>query len=196
MTKNESKMNINKLLHPQGLADSLHLQALNNATANSRLIQACKNLSAFDLTQTRVSFFPSLFKTFNHIYVVDLYYMDGVMNKGQGPKVWFDYKDFTDFKTFAEERRKLDLELIEFCKKLTEPDIHREVILDRGPKGKQKETIFTVLSHNFIHQTHHRGQIHAMLSGTPVAPPQLDEFYLLNDQHLTQEDFRIYDIKE
>ena len=28
---------------------------------------------------------------------------------------------------------------------------------------------------------HHRGQAHAMLAGTAVAPPQLDEFLLLTD---------------
>jgi uncharacterized damage-inducible protein DinB len=35
-----------------------------------------------------------------------------------------------------------------------------------------------VLPHLFVHQIHHRGQVHAMLSGTSVAPPQLDEFFL------------------
>jgi uncharacterized damage-inducible protein DinB len=28
---------------------------------------------------------------------------------------------------------------------------------------------------------HHRGQVHAMLAGTRVAPPQLDEFFLRYD---------------
>ena len=34
-----------------------------------------------------------------------------------------------------------------------------------------------LLAHLFEHQAHHRGQAHAMLSGTAVAPPQLDEFF-------------------
>jgi uncharacterized damage-inducible protein DinB len=34
-----------------------------------------------------------------------------------------------------------------------------------------------LLLHLFLHQIHHRGQAHAMLSGTDVKPPQLDEFY-------------------
>ena len=38
-----------------------------------------------------------------------------------------------------------------------------------------------VLAHLFQHQTHHRGQVHAMLSGTSVAPPQLDEFIVADD---------------
>ncbi len=40
-----------------------------------------------------------------------------------------------------------------------------------------------VLAHLFQHQIHHRGQAHAMLAGTPVPPPQLDEFFLDFDRH-------------
>ena len=38
-----------------------------------------------------------------------------------------------------------------------------------------------VLDHLFQHQTHHRGQAHAMLAGTKVRPPQLDEFLMAGD---------------
>jgi hypothetical protein len=41
-----------------------------------------------------------------------------------------------------------------------------------------------VLAHLFMHQTHHRGQVHAMLSGTSVKPPQLDEFLMPSEGHL------------
>jgi uncharacterized damage-inducible protein DinB len=41
-----------------------------------------------------------------------------------------------------------------------------------------------VLAHLFMHQTHHRGQVHAMLSGTAVAPPQLDEFMMPSEAAL------------
>ena len=47
-----------------------------------------------------------------------------------------------------------------------------------------------VLAHLFMHQTHHRGQVHAMLCGTPVKPPQLDEFLLASDAR-----FRVEDLK-
>ncbi|TIO72591.1 MAG: damage-inducible protein DinB, partial [Mesorhizobium sp.] len=36
------------------------------------------------------------------------------------------------------------------------------------------------------HDIHHRGQVHAMLSGTSVSPPQLDEFLLDYDLKLRQ----------
>jgi uncharacterized damage-inducible protein DinB len=41
-----------------------------------------------------------------------------------------------------------------------------------------------ILMHLFQHQLHHRGQAHAMLSGTRVAPPQLDEYFLSADREV------------
>ena len=41
-----------------------------------------------------------------------------------------------------------------------------------------------LLAHLFQHQIHHRGQAHAMLAGTTVEPPQLDEFFCANEAHL------------
>ena len=45
-----------------------------------------------------------------------------------------------------------------------------------------------LLSHLFQHQTHHRGQVHGMLSTTSVAPPQLDEFIVADDAPARAED--------
>ena len=51
-----------------------------------------------------------------------------------------------------------------------------------------RERLDRVLAHLSMHQIHHRGQAHAMLSGTRVAPPQLDEFLLANDAPLRAAD--------
>ncbi|TIT88117.1 MAG: damage-inducible protein DinB, partial [Mesorhizobium sp.] len=48
------------------------------------------------------------------------------------------------------------------------------------------EKIGDILAHVFLHDIHHRGQVHAMLSGTSVSPPQLDEFLLDYDLKLRQ----------
>jgi hypothetical protein len=50
--------------------------------------------------------------------------------------------------------------------------------------GVQAEIATRLLAHLFQHQIHHRGQAHAMLASTCVAPPQLDEFYCANEAHL------------
>ncbi|MBL3518851.1 hypothetical protein ELP34_28460, partial [Klebsiella pneumoniae] len=43
---------------------------------------------------------------------------------------------------------------------------------------------------------HHRGQVHAMLSGTSVAPPQLDEFWLTEEAPLRRSEFEALGIDE
>jgi uncharacterized damage-inducible protein DinB len=74
--------------------------------------------------------------------------------------------------------------LIAFCDHLSAADLDRRVITDRREDGKIPERIGDLLAHLFIHDIHHRGQVHAMLSGTPVKPPQLDEFFLDYDLKL------------
>ncbi len=53
----------------------------------------------------------------------------------------------------------------------------------------QRERLDRLLAHLFQHQIHHRGQAHAMLSGTPVEPPQLDEFFAAEEASLRAGDF-------
>jgi uncharacterized damage-inducible protein DinB len=53
----------------------------------------------------------------------------------------------------------------------------------------QAERRDRLLLHLFLHQIHHRGQAHAMLSDTEVAPPQLDEFYSIAEAPLREAEF-------
>jgi hypothetical protein len=46
-----------------------------------------------------------------------------------------------------------------------------------------------LLLHLFQHQIHHRGQAHAMLSGTSGPPPQLDEFFAVGEAPLRAFEF-------
>jgi len=48
----------------------------------------------------------------------------------------------------------------------------------------QVDSVVRTLLHLFQHQIHHRGQAHAMLSGTSVKPPQLDEFFMAGEVYL------------
>ena len=38
----------------------------------------------------------------------------------------------------------------------------------------QSQILSEILLHLFNHQTHHRGQVHGLLSHTHIAPPSLD----------------------
>ena len=83
----------------------------------------------------------------------------------------------------AEEQEETDRRFIAICERLTEADLERPVALLRR-KGRVEEVVHRLLAHVFQHQVHHRGQVHAMLAGTSVAPPQLDEFFCAGDAPL------------
>jgi uncharacterized damage-inducible protein DinB len=159
--------------------------ALNNAWSNRRLLAACAALSDADFAAERVSFFPSLRATLNHILIVDWYYIDALEGGGRGYSIFDNEIPHPLLPELAEAQAASDRRLIDFCRRLREGDLGRCVILDRAQRGMKEETVASVLPHLFIHQIHHRGQAHAMLSGTTVKPPQLDEFFLFEDRAAT-----------
>ncbi|MDD3444368.1 MAG: DinB family protein [Zavarzinia sp.] len=164
-----------------GLARHFERMALNNAWSNERLLRAFEGLSQDEFTAPRVSFFPSLRATLNHILIVDLYYVGGLETGRADPSVGAVETPAPDIPALLAAQRAVDRRLLDLCRGLVDADLAFPVILDRGARGLRHETRETVLPHLFIHQIHHRGQVHAMLSGTVVAPPQLDEFFLDED---------------
>jgi hypothetical protein len=63
-----------------------------------------------------------------------------------------------------------------------------EVRINRGTRV-QVERRDRLLMHLFQHQIHDRGQAHAMLSGTRIKPPQLDEFFSIAEAPLRASEF-------
>lgn len=163
------------------LVSHFRKMARNNTWSNHRLYAACAALSTGDFKATRTSFFPSLYATLNHILAVDHYYIDALTGGGRGPAAFSEYKPFDDITRLAAAQADSDQHLIAFCDSLGPADPARRVTTDRGKAGTFDETIGDLLAHLFLHQIHHRGQAHAMLSSTTVKPPQLDEYFLVFD---------------
>ena len=163
-----------------------HFRAMarNNAWSNYRLHSACAQLSDTEYRATRVSFFPSLPLTLSHIYLVDCYYLDALEEGGRGLSLFDQDEPFATLAELTEAQDTTDRRLISYCDRLTAATRSRQVDLQRGKDFYVKETVEAILNHLFVHQIHHRGQAHAMLAGTPVKPPQLDEFFLAQDEPL------------
>ncbi|MCX2723509.1 DinB family protein [Roseibium salinum] len=160
----------------------LRLMARNNAYANELLYEACCKLDQAAFEAERVSFFPSIRETLNHTFEVDRYYLDSLKETGKGLSV-FDVPHLKTAADLKDAQAHVDRELMAFCDGLGPDDLDRKIAQDRGEEGNRFETIGNTLLHLFQHQIHHRGQVHAMLAGTDVAPPQLDEFFLEFDRH-------------
>ncbi|MGE0355665.1 MAG: DinB family protein [Burkholderiales bacterium] len=164
--------------------------AYQNAWANHRLLKACAALSPEDFAAPRTSFFPSLKATLNHIVTVDWMYADAMERAMAGREPHPDLASFYEpeqpFETvaaLAPAQRAVDRRFIALCESLGPADLERPVALLRR-KGRVEEAMHRLLAHVFGHQVHHRGQAHAMLAGTAVAPPQLDEFFCANEADL------------
>ena len=161
--------------------------AHNNAWATLRLHRAVGELDDAAYRATRTSFFPSLHLTLSHILFVDLYYVDALEGANR-PAPWDEYDAFDKTGTFAELRerqRAVDKRLIACAAR----DLDEEIRLQRATHV-QTDTRANVLLHLFEHQIHHRGQAHAMLSGTTVKPPQLDEFFLRDELPLREAELK------
>lgn len=161
----------------------LHRMAVNNALSNQRLHAAVAQLDPAAYQAPRTSFFPTLHLTLCHILFVDRYYLDAIEAGGLGLSLWPEllrWEKEADFAQVQAAQRETDLRLARVVEALTEADLARPVDIQRRDRV-QVERLDSVLLHLYQHQIHHRGQVHAMLSGTTVKPPQLDEFFLSED---------------
>jgi uncharacterized damage-inducible protein DinB len=179
-------------LRPEASALACHFveMARQNLWANDRLDAACACLSEEDRTAARTSFFGSIHRTLAHILIVDLYYVGSLVD-GRAPYPAEDAEHHhPDFGALRAAQAASDRRLLGYCEALTAEQLAGDVVLVREAGRAVRERVVDVLPHLFLHQVHHRGQVHAMLSGTSVAPPQLDEFFLGQDVPVRAEELR------
>ena len=162
----------------------LRIQARANRLANLRLHGAMAVLSQQDLHATRSSFFPTLMGTLNHILWVDLYYIAVLHGQADAEPIAKSFEPATALADLAERQRLSDQRLINWLDAADEAALDGHVHMPRAQGRVQTDLAAHMLQHLFMHQTHHRGQTHAMLSGTALAPPQLDEFLMPSEPHL------------
>ena len=167
----------------------LRTQARANRLANHRLHSALRVLSHDEYEAPRTSFFPSLAKTLEHILAVDLYYLAALHGEGGAERIWREAPAGVPLETIAAAQALSDQRFIDHVDALDAPTLDHIVDLERGEGRIQRERRGHVIAHLLNHQVHHRGQVHAMLAGTSVKPPQLDEFYCANEAHLRAADF-------
>ena len=157
-----------------------HRFARYNAWANRRLYDACAALSPADYRARRPSFFGSINATLNHILVADRVWMarfEGVPS-GIERLDQILHPEFVDLRAAREAE---DARIVGFVSGIGE-DALAGILRYRNMAGESQETpLAWTLAHFFNHQTHHRGQVHGLLSGTPVAPPSLDLIYFLRE---------------
>jgi uncharacterized damage-inducible protein DinB len=168
-----------------------HLRTLAHANrlANHRLHASCSQLTRDEFKAARTSFFPSLWATLNHILIVDWYYIAALYRERDMRRAFVSETPYDDMQALATAQVKSDQRLIDWCDTADDAALEAMVEMDRET-FVQRDLARHVLMHLLTHQIHHRGQAHAMLSGTAIKPPQLDEFLMPSEAHLRVDDLR------
>jgi uncharacterized damage-inducible protein DinB len=144
-----------------------------NAWANTKIIFSCKELDDVEYKKDRKAFFSSIHDTLNHLLVVDRAYISRIEGKDHGLKS-LDQILYENLFQLEEARIKEDKHLVDLVNSLSEESIHKEITYKGFETGNATYTINLILITLFNHQTHHRGQVHNMLSQAGIKPPQID----------------------
>jgi len=145
-----------------------------NEWANRRLYGAVAKLPDRDYRADHGVFFGSLHGTLNHLLVGDRIWMHRFTGEGQEPKT-LDSILHEDFSGLREARRAEDARIIAYVGALTEGALAGTIRYrtTRAPT-EIEQYLAPLLIHFFNHQTHHRGQAHALLTKLAGEAPSFD----------------------
>ncbi|MEM6489393.1 MAG: DinB family protein [Pseudomonadota bacterium] len=143
-----------------------------NAWANGRLYAAASARPAAELTTDLGAFFGSILATLNHIMVADLIWAARLRGVAQ-PPFGLDHVLHDTLAELTPARQAMDADLVRL---VAEIDLAAPVHYRRGGTAYQAVP-GDLLIHMFNHQTHHRGQVHAMLTRLGAPSPVLDLIY-------------------
>jgi len=157
------------------------MMAAYNAWANRRLYAAAGALSEADYRADLGAFFKSVHGTLNHMMVADLMWL--ARFRGQpNPALRLDQILHEDRAALVAARRALDAEIAAHVESLTEADIAATFSYSMVTRPETvTEPVAPALTHFFNHQTHHRGQVHALLTRLTGEAPPLDLIYYLRE---------------
>ncbi|MHA1566285.1 MAG: DinB family protein [Alphaproteobacteria bacterium] len=151
-----------------------------NAWANGRLYDACGMLPEPEYLAERGAFFGSIHGTLNHILVGDRAWMarlEGVASTITS----LDEILHRDLASLRGAREQEDGRIIAYVDGLSAARLAEDLHYASVAGDRFVTPVGQVLAHLFNHQTHHRGQVHDLLSQTNVAPPPLDLMYYLRE---------------
>ena len=135
-----------------------------NAWCNERLYDAVAQVSDADYRADRGAFFKSLHGTLSHLLVGDRIWMQRFTGRGEAP-LTLDAILYDDFAQLRTARRAEDERVSSYIASLNETDLARTNRYRTMSKPNYiEQPLAPALDHFFNHQTHHRGQAHALLS--------------------------------
>lgn len=137
-----------------------------NHWQNNALRDLVKQMSEEDLRADRGAFFGSIFGTLNHLLWGDHLWLNRLDPSIEPPDLTVSHLETTKNPVeWSAARFRLDGLIREWARKLKTIDLTGDVVWYSNFYQKEFHHPKTLcVTHMFNHQTHHRGQIHAMLT--------------------------------
>lgn len=158
-----------------------HTLARYNRWQNRSLFGAANTLSEETRRAERGAFFGSIHTTLAHILWADRVWMSRFAstppvsadsNQGKGP-------DYGDWRKLCADREALDEAILAWTKTLTSDWLAADFTWSNIARTRTTTApAWRLVAHMFNHQSHHRGQTHAMLTAAGAKPEDTDLFLL------------------
>jgi uncharacterized damage-inducible protein DinB len=161
------------------MLDSFRMLARYNRIANERLYGQCGKLDLVEYRRERCGSFGSIHALLNHILLGDRIWMSRFAGGGNTTPPLNSIL-FESFAELSAARSEQDASIEAFFEEIDSNFLARSFSYTNSQGKDYRETAPVAVLHFFNHQTHHRGQVHVMISQTDVKPPSLDMHRILN----------------
>ena len=141
-----------------------------NAWANGRLYGMARQLPDEQYRRDVGAYFKSLHGTLNHLMVADLIWVRRLTGVGDHPRN-LNAIIFDDLPSLLAARQQVDQRILTYVDSLSDAQLEETWDYRMLEGTLQRQRRRETLAHVFNHQTHHRGQAHAILTVLGVCEP-------------------------
>ena len=147
-----------------------------NRWQNQNLYGCADRLSDADRKKDRQAFFGSIHKTLNHLLWGDRIWMHRFTGSPRPPGgVLESVAQHDDWQDLKRERTAFDATIIAWADGLNPRWLEGDLTWHSGSINRDiTKPKALLVAHMFNHQTHHRGQVHCMLTQCGVRPGDTD----------------------
>ena len=149
-----------------------------NAWQNANLYGAAAGLSDAERRRDRGAFFGSIHRTLSHLLWGDSVWMSR-FDGWEKPEVAIaDSGGFEpDWERLRTRREAADARILDWAGRVDPAWLASDATWYSGALGREvTKNAGLCVAHFFNHQTHHRGQVHAMLTAAGARPAETDLF--------------------
>jgi uncharacterized damage-inducible protein DinB len=147
-----------------------------NRWQNENLYRTAGLLTSAELTRQRGAFFGSIQGTFSHLMWVDQLWMSRFRQTPRPPGTIPESASlYHDWQTLKSQRAGFDAEIIGWAAGISPEWLTGELTyFSKSAAQNVTGPRWMYVTHFFNHQTHHRGQIHCLLTQTGLRPQDTD----------------------